>query len=331
MVLDYGLGAIVLVRGLDVAEAARHRHHVHGSVTAADHYHLFRGVFHAAFVEGGEEGHAGDAVRGVAAGDAQGAALLCADGQQDSVIVLFQLFEADVTADAGVHARLDTHVEDAPHLAVHDVARHAVAGDAVACHASQLGALVEHRGAMPEPAQLVGGCHAGDAAADDGDLLAGLPGGLIKAQAVLQGAVADVLFHRVDADKVLDLVAVAAFLAGRGADAAHDGRERVGIGGAPEGVFLPWHPGRWLLDAAYDLQPAADVLAGRAAALAGRRAVHVGRTLVGGILVEDVIRPAGVAVIVVFVTAEREFFFHQGCSREQFWPANLTAIVGVYK
>ena len=265
---------------------------------------------HAFLVEGGQESHAADAVGGVAAGDIQGAALLGADGQQDGVVVLLQLLEADVTADAGVHLHLDTHVENALVLAVHDVARHAVAGDAVAGHTAQFGPLVENRRAMAESTQLIGRRHAGDATTDDRDPLAGFLRGSLEGQSLLQGMVADELFNGVDADEVLDLVAVAAFLAGCRADPAHHRREGIGVGGATEGIFLPGNTGRRLFDAAHDLQPATDVLARGTAALAGRGLVHVGGTLVGGVLVEDIVRPARVIVFAIAVTAECQFVFH---------------------
>jgi len=75
------------------------------------------------------------------------------------------------------------------------------------------------------------------------------------------------VLDRVDADVVLDLVAVAAGLARRGADATHHRGKRVGLGEAAEGVLLPAHlrlavgAERRLLDAADDVEVAADVLA----------------------------------------------------------------------
>ncbi len=92
--------------------------------------------------------------------------------------------------------------------------------------------------AWPMTAQLVGRGHAGRAAADDGDFLAAQLLGGLEGELVLVGGVADELFDGIDADEILDVVAVAAVLAGRRADAAHHGRERVGLGGAAEGVFF---------------------------------------------------------------------------------------------
>src|SRR5690606_23141613 len=117
----------------------------------------------------------------------------------------------------------------------------------------------------------------------------------------------DELFHGVDADEVLYLVAVAAGLAGGGADASHYRREGIGIGQAAEGVLVPVHLRRRLLDAAYDLQPPADVLARRAGALAGRSTVHVYRALVGVVSLEDRLFPAAALMIPVLESPERQF------------------------
>jgi len=214
--------------------------------------------------------------------------LLGTDRQQDGIVVLFKLLETDVAADPGIHMDIYAHIDDALVLAIHDITRHAVAGDAVTCHATEFGTLVEYRGTMTAASQLVGGGHASHTATDDGDFFTGFMFRLLKIQTFLQGMVADELFDRIDANKVFDLVAVAAFLAGSRANATHHGGERVGRGGAPEGVFLPRHAIRRFLDATHDLQPATDILTGRATSLAGRGFVYIGRTLVGGVLVENV-------------------------------------------
>ena len=123
---------------------------------------------------------------------------------------------------------------------------------------------------------------AGRPAADHRDLLAGEGRGRGQGDPVLDRPVADILLDRVDADEVVDLVAIAAVLAGRRADAAHDRGKRIGLDHAVEGVVLPRHAGdRRLVHAARDGEPAADVVARWATALAGRRAMDVSRALVG--------------------------------------------------
>ncbi len=206
-----------------------------------------------------------------------------------------------------LHARLDAQVEDALDFGVEHFARRAEAGDAVAHHAAEEFMLVEDGDIVALERQLVGRRQAGGTAADDGDLLAGLLRRRVELEVVRDGVLAEIVLDGVDADVVFDLVAVAAGLAGRRADAAHHRREGIGFGQAAPGVFLPRHDrlavradGR-LLDAAHDVQIAADVLAGRAATLAGRRRLDVGRALVGIAGLEDdflLALPLGVAVLV---------------------------------
>ena len=69
-------------------------------------------------------------------------------------------------------------------------------------------------------------------------------------------------------DMVVNLVAVAAVFTRCRADTAHDRRERVGIGVTAEGILLHRHAFGRLLDHAHDVEPTADVLAGRPGALA---------------------------------------------------------------
>ena len=155
-------------------------------------------------------------------------------------------------------------------------------------------------------AQLVRGRQTRGAAADDGDFLARGFFSRLEFDLVRNAVVADELFDRIDTDILFDGVAVAARLAGRRAHTTHHGGERVGLGGAMEGVFLPLHILGRLLDAAHDVEPAADVFSGRAACLAGRSLVHVGRALVGGISREDTGLEGWPFLIAVFVLAVRE-------------------------
>jgi len=93
---------------------------------------------------------------------------------------------------------------------------------------------------------------------------------------------------------------------------AHDRGQRVGFGQAAPGVFLPGHDrlavgaDRRLLDAADDVQIAADVLTGGTGALARGRGLDVGRALVGPAGLEDVVLPTLDLVVAFLVTAERQ-------------------------
>jgi len=79
--------------------------------------------------------------------------------------------------------------------------------------------LVEDRDGMAHLAELVGARQAGRPAADHGDLLAGRHLGRLVRELVRVRVVAEEVLDRVDADVVLDLVAVAAGFARRRADA----------------------------------------------------------------------------------------------------------------
>jgi hypothetical protein len=191
---------------------------------------------------------------------------------------------------------------------VQDFTRGTVAGDAVAEHAAQFVVIIEHGGGDALAAQLVGRGHAGGAAADDGDLLVAGQRTAGELVAFFVRGVTDELFNGVDADEIFDFVAVATILARRGTDAAHHGGEGVGVGGTLEGVFLPVHVLRRLFDAAHDLQIAADVFPGRAAALARRGTVHIGGALVGVVTDEDLVGETVPRVFAIFKTTERQFF-----------------------
>ncbi len=69
---------------------------------------------------------------------------------------------------------------------------------------------LEDRAGVPLAAQLIGAREAGYPAADNRNFLAGVISGRPKLQSVFKGVVADELLDRIDADMILDLVAVAA-------------------------------------------------------------------------------------------------------------------------
>ena len=53
--------------------------------------------------------------------------------------------------------------------------------------------------------------------------------------------IADEMLDRIDADKVLDFIAVTTIFAWCRADTPHNGREGIGVGGAFKCVFCPAH------------------------------------------------------------------------------------------
>ena len=296
--------------GVVTAETAGNGRNVHRRVAAADNDDALAGMVELAFVESAQEGDAVGAVGRIGAGDVQLVAGLGADADEHGVEVALDIGEADVLADARVEPHFHAHVEDALHFGIDDLARRAVGGQAEGQHTSKFVAGFEDDAAMAAAAQLVSGRHAGHAAANDGDALAGLDFGLRECETIFNGVVAEELLDRVDADVFLDLDPVATALAGRRADAAHDRGKRVGFGEAAPGILLPRH-GRlavgadWrLLDAAHDIEIAADVLAGRALALAGRCRLDVGRALVGVAGLENVLVPGHMLAVAILVAAE---------------------------
>jgi hypothetical protein len=292
---------------VDVAQAPGHRGDVDRGVATTHHHHPFANVAKATVVEGLQKGGGGDAVGRVGPVHRQGASSLSTQAQEHRIELGANGLHADVGANATVHARGHTQVEDALDLGIQHIAWRAKARNAVAHHAAQLGALVEQRNGVALARQLVGGRQAGRAAADDGHLLAGLRQRLGKGQLVLDGIVAQEVFHRVDANKVFHLVAVAARLTRRRADPAHHRRKRVGLGQTPKRIGLPAHACRRLLDATHDVEVAPDVLAGRATALARCGALDVGGALVRVAGIEDVLLEGAHPVVAVFVAAKVEW------------------------
>ncbi len=79
--------------------------------------------------------------------------------------------------------------------------------------------------------------------------------------------VADILFDGVDADILVQFQAIAVILTGMRTHPSHDRRERIGVGNALEGVFLPAHAVFRLVNAANDIKLATNVVSARAGTL----------------------------------------------------------------
>jgi hypothetical protein len=114
----------------------------------------------------------------------------------------------------------------------------AVLGDAEAHHAAHVGAGVHHGDGVAELAQVVGGRHPRGAGADDQHVLAGFPGRHGELPAALDGLVAEEALHRIDADGLVDLAAIAGGFAGVVTDAAHDRGEGIVAREMPPGGFV---------------------------------------------------------------------------------------------
>ena len=136
---DDELGTLFLRQFVDLADTPGNRDHVDRRIAAAHANDLVGGNLQRALVEGFEEGDAGNAVGRIGVLQRQAAAGLAADRPQDRVVILFQLFDADVAADARTHLRVDVaHFQDAVDFVVEEFTRRAVTGDTVAEHAAEL-------------------------------------------------------------------------------------------------------------------------------------------------------------------------------------------------
>ena len=125
--------------------------------------------------------------------------------------------------------------------------------------------------AVPHPRQVIGGGQAAGAGADHQHPLAAGRGGHGELPVFLQGQIAQKPLDGVDADRGIELAAIAGGLAGMVADPAVDTRHRVVLG-----QTLPS-----LLETARlrVRQPSLDVLARRTGVVAGGQQIHVDRPL----------------------------------------------------
>ena len=160
---------------------------------------------------------------------------------------------------------------------------------------------------MAKPPQLVRSRKSCRTAANDGYPLATDGGRRFKLVTLVERRIADKLLHRVDANKVINIVPVASAFTWRGADAAHHRGERVSIGRPPESVFLPGHALGRLLHAPHDLQPSADIFTRRATPLTRRRTMHVCGTLVRIVFVEDLFFEVVPLMLAISELAESQF------------------------
>ena len=127
----------------------------------------------AVALEVAEEVDGRDDPGSVLAGAAHGVGAEGAQGEEDGVVLGAQVVQLDVDAEAHAGLQLDAHAPEDVELVVDDVARQAVAGDAVAEHAPGMRHGLEDRDGVPFEARVEGGGEAGGPAADDRDALAG--------------------------------------------------------------------------------------------------------------------------------------------------------------
>ena len=170
--------------------------------------------------------------------DRQVLALVQAGGEEDGLVAVGeQRVDGEIGAAAPTGLQLDAEGGDAVDLALEDVARQAVLGDADAQHAAGHRQGLEHGGLVAELRELAGGGEACGAAADDGDGLV-VEDGQRRGQLRRRAVVGDETLDAGDGDGVLDVAARALGLADVGADAAAHARERVRLAGDPPGLFV---------------------------------------------------------------------------------------------
>ena len=126
-----------------------------------------------------------------------------------------------------VELELDAHIEDALHFGIEHVARQPVLRNAEAHHAAGERPGLDDRDGVAEAPQVVGRRQSRRSGADDQHALAGLGFGRRESPAVLERLVAEKALDRVDADRLVELAAVARGLARVIADAAHDRGQRI--------------------------------------------------------------------------------------------------------
>ncbi len=250
------------------AEALRGARDVERGVAAAvdDHapaQHRLVLPLHAA-----QHRHGVEHPRGLAGGDVRALGDVRADGEERGVEAA-RLHRLQDVRDLAVQRQLDAQVEDALHLGVEHVARQPVLRDAEAHHAAGERAGFDDRHAVAEAAQVIGGREPRRAGADDQHALAGFARRRRELPAALDRLVAEEALDRIDADRLVELAAVARALARVVADAPHDGGQRIVRGQRA--------PGGLVVAALGVVEPALDVLAGRAGVVAGRQPVEIDR------------------------------------------------------
>ena len=206
---------------------------------------------------------------GLAGGDVGAAADVGADSEEGRVETALAPSSPATFSDLAVQLQLDAEVEDPLHLGLEHVAGQPVLRDAEAHHPAghRAGLLDRHR--VAEPGEVVRSRKTGRPGADDQHPLAARLGFDLDLPAALDRLVAEEALDRVDADRLVELAAVAGGLAGVVADPAHDRRQRVVLHQPSPGPLVARLPLLCLV------QPGLDVLARRAGVVAGRQAVDV--------------------------------------------------------
>ena len=153
--------------------------------------------------------------------------------------VLEQILGRQIDADMGAVMERDAFHIHLRHAAIDVMLLHLEVGNAVAKQAAGLGVFLEHVHVVAGARELLRAGHAGGTRADDRDFLSGLDRGRLGLDpALLEGAVGDRAFDRLDGHRIVVDVERAGGLARRRTDAAGDLREIIGGVQVARG-FLP--------------------------------------------------------------------------------------------
>ena len=145
---------------------------VHGGKAAADDGHLVADVHVAGELELTEEVDRRHDAVGVFVVDAHLVGVEGPEAQEDRVVARRQVLHLKVDAQARVALELDAHAPQDVQLLVDQVARQAVARDAVAQHAAGVRQRLEDLDGVALEPRVEGAGQAGGTGADDGDRLA---------------------------------------------------------------------------------------------------------------------------------------------------------------
>jgi hypothetical protein len=189
--------------------------------------------------------------------------------RQEGRIEAAGLHGLDDVVHLGVEPERHAHFDDARDLGVEHVAREPIGRDAEPHHAAGHRPGLVQLDRMAEAAQVIGGGQAGRAGADHQHPLAALGHRGGEPPAALDRLVAEEALDRVDADRLVDLGAIARAFARVIAHPSHHGGERI--------VLRQRAPGGFVVAFLRMEQPGLDVLARRTGVVAGRKAVDVDR------------------------------------------------------
>src|SRR5512132_584271 len=253
-----------------VAEAHGDAGGVHCRIAAAVDGDLAAELGRIAHLDVLEEADRVEDLAGVAGGDVGLLREVCAHGDEHRV-ELASLFFADDVLDLVIEHDLHARSLDALNLAVEDVARQPVGGDAEVHHAAcDRAGLVDLHG-MAHQRQMMRARQTAGAGADDQDAFAGGRRGDRRRPLLGERLVSEKPLDRVDGDRRVELAAVAVRLARVIADAAVHRRQRIVLeDGLPR--FAETAGGGMR-------EPGLDVFAGGTGVVAGWEEVEIDRPL----------------------------------------------------